>query len=47
MAGMQPQMHAGAAEPFALDDGGVEAELGGADGADVSGGAAAEEDHVE
>ena len=47
LAGMQPQMHAGAAEPFALDDGGVEAELGGADRAHVAGGAAADEDHVE
>src|SRR5436190_3030191 len=42
-----PPDDAGAAEPFALDDGGVEAELGGADRADVAGGAAADADHAE
>src|SRR5690606_37027007 len=39
--------HAGAAERLTLDDGGGEAELGAADGANVAGGAAADEDHVE
>ena len=36
-----------AAELVLLDHGGGEAELGGADGADVAGGAAAEDDDVE
>src|SRR5438045_4846484 len=35
--------HAGAAEPFALDDRGVEAELAGSDGAHVPGRSAAED----
>ena len=35
--------HAGAAEAFALDDADVEAELGAAEGGDVTGGAAAED----
>ena len=40
-------VEADAAEAFALDDGGVEAELGGADGSYIAAGAAADNDEVE
>src|SRR5207248_10391660 len=39
--------HAGSAEPVALDDGRVHAQLGAPNGTDVTGGSAAEKDDVE